>query len=152
MARLSAMERWELKVDKSGDCWIWTGCLVNDNGYGAFRVAGRNYGAHRWGYEQLVGPVPDGMELDHICHTRDLLRCLESGACLHRRCVNPDHLEPVTRLENVRRSERALAKTHCSKGHEYTPENTAYDRGAQVCRTCKNAYARAYYHSRKRVA
>jgi hypothetical protein len=72
-----------------GDCWLWTGAHVS-SGYGNLKVASVNRPAHVWVWENLVGPVPDGLELDHLCRVRA--------------CVNPDHLEPVTRAVNLRRS------------------------------------------------
>lgn len=84
---LTDEERFWAKVVPTGFCWNWVGGL--DVGYGFFTVPGRKFAAHRWAYENLVGPIPDGLHLDHLC--------------LNTRCVNPDHLEPVTRAENTRR-------------------------------------------------
>lgn len=106
-------------------CIDWAGRL-NRQGYGRI---GWDL-AHRRAYEQSVGPVPDGMELDHLCR--------------NARCVNPDHLEPVTREENMRR--RSEAQTHCKHGHEFTPENT-YPRpkdGRRQCRACNREAVRRY--------
>ena len=100
------MERFLSKVNKTDDCWLCTDALVD--GYGRFSVNGRTIAAHRWAYEQLVGPIPPGLQLDHLCHTRDVAKCIRSGECTHRRCVNPDHLEPVTSRENVNRGANAL--------------------------------------------
>lgn len=69
-------------------CWIWQLSTVGA-GYGRFQVDGKKHLAHRWHYEQVHGQIPDGLELDHLCR--------------QYRCVNPDHLEPVTHIENVRR-------------------------------------------------
>src|SRR5688500_6772566 len=80
------LDRFFDKVD-GGDCWLWTGAL--DRGYGKFFPAGKTVRAHRWLFEQLVGPVPDGMDLDHLCRVRA--------------CVNPDHLQPVSRRVNLNR-------------------------------------------------
>lgn len=87
---------WELrffaKVDRTSDCWLWTGAC-DFGGYGVFTPNIAGYGmvkAHRWLYECMVGPVPQGKELDHLCRVR--------------KCVNPWHLEPVTKKENSRRS------------------------------------------------
>lgn len=93
------------QVDRRGDgeCWPWTG-WTQPNGYGSFggHESGKTRLAHRIAYMFLVGPIPEGLVLDHLCHTRDP-ECADNEACPHRRCCNPDHLEPVTRRENVRR-------------------------------------------------
>lgn len=77
------------RIEKTPTCWLWTGARVR-NGYGTARIEGRNGVIHRWVYEQLVGPIPAGMQLDHLCRVRH--------------CCNPDHLEPVTHTENCRRA------------------------------------------------
>lgn len=94
---------WE-KVDAAGDCWDWTGTRTL-GGYGRVRWHGRLENAHRVGYALLVGPIPDGMHLDHLCR--------------RRRCVNPDHLEPVTPKENMQRgySPSARFRDSCAHGH-----------------------------------
>jgi hypothetical protein len=100
--------------------------LQQNKGYGAFMVGGRNVRVHRWAYETLVGPIPDGLVIDHLCRVRN--------------CVNPDHLEPVTHRENIRRGEAGAwnrVKTHCPQGHEYTPENTRYSGTTRNCRECQ---------------
>ena len=76
------------KVDLTLDCWLWTACTTR--GYPTFSENGTNVRGHRWAYEHFVGPIPDGLHLDHLCRTP--------------LCVNPDHLEPVTPAENTRRS------------------------------------------------
>jgi hypothetical protein len=96
--RETTHERFWRQVAKTDECWIWTGALRN--GYGAFWVEGRTIGAHRWAYEHTVGPIPDGLTLDHTCHKRG---CTPGKSCPHRACVNPSHLEPVTTGENTRR-------------------------------------------------
>lgn len=96
------LERFLAKIEFVGDCWRWTG-KPNYAGYGYFNPnEGWSVRAHRWSYEFFVGAIPKGLDLDHTCHTRDPL-CAGGIRCPHRLCVNPDHLEPVTRSENVRR-------------------------------------------------
>lgn len=117
---------WE-KVDKrDGGCWIWTASLAT-NGYGRFYPdpdGVRGVPAHRFAYEDLVGPIPDGLDLDHLCR--------------NRACVKPSHLEPVTRRVNAARGIKGALTTHCPKGHEYTPENTyiRQPEGHRMCRAC----------------
>lgn len=138
------------KIEKGeSGCWLFTGFL-NDGGYGVMADAqARTRPAHRLAYEAFVGPIPEGLQLDHLCHTRDT-KCRGGATCPHRRCVNPAHLEPVTQRENTLRGVSFSAvnatKTHCDKGHEYTPENT-YQRTPthRVCRICNNAAYRSYY-------
>jgi len=137
-------ERFWAKVDKTETCWLWMG--GRNNGYGYFRLGGtggpRAY-AHRFAYEQLIGPVPDGLQLDHLCRVRH--------------CVNPAHLEPVTSRENCLRGESLQAanaqKTHCPKGHLYDAANTWITaEGWRACRTCQNARnLRSYYLRKQQV-
>lgn len=118
MATLEQLdELFWAKVEKPADgdgCWLWTGFALN--GYGRFGGSGWGWcaNAHRWAYERLVGPIPQGLVLDHLCRVHS--------------CVNPAHLEPVTNHENLMRGDtipaRNAAKTHCVNGHEFTPENT----------------------------
>lgn len=139
-------DRFWPKVDKDGPipecapelgpCWLWI-AKCHALGYGQFKVGTKMKQAHRVGYELLVGPVPDGLDLDHLCRVRG--------------CVNPAHLEPVTHRENILRGDSRMAenarKTYCSKGHEYTPENT-YVRPAKpnsrFCRECGRQATRAW--------
>lgn len=133
--RLPAEERFWLKVDKTADCWLWTG--GTNRGYGIFTVK-RNIEqvyVHVYAYRLLIGPIPEGHEIDHLCHTNDPSCTHQGEACTHRRCVNPAHLEAVTKAENMRR--RFARITHCPHNHEYTPENTYINkRGARMCREC----------------
>lgn len=91
------------KVEVVGECWRWTG-VVTPRGYGMFRD-GKMRSAHRWAYESFIGPIPNGLQLDHLCHTDDH-SCLGGDECPHRRCVNPAHLEPVTARGNSLRGTR----------------------------------------------
>lgn len=135
MAKRSPEERFWAKVDRSrgpNACWVWMGSLAT-NGYGQFRVDGRLVRVHRFAYELLVGPIPEGAELDHDCHTRDR-DCI--GRCEHRRCVNPLHLIPMTHRENTQLGGLARA-THCKREHEFTLSNTRRDSaGRRQCRAC----------------
>jgi len=122
-------ERWIKLAVRSGNCWRWQG-LMRPDGYG--KHAGRQ--AHRVVYENLVGPIPEGLELDHLCRNKS--------------CVNPDHLEPVTREENARR--RWATYTHCKNGHAYTAANTyIMPSGFRDCRTCIRDRV-AKYRARRR--
>lgn len=122
-------------------CWRWTG--PKHLGYAYVSWGGRKGGIHRTAYLMFVGPIPDGYEVDHVCHNEDL-SCHEGPNCPHRACFNPDHLEAVTREENMRRK---LARiTHCPQGHEYTEENTSYYKnGARRCNTCAREKCRAHH-------
>jgi hypothetical protein len=117
-------ERFWAKVEKTETCWLWRAAL-RGGGYGTWN----NNGAHRVAYELLVGPIPEGLHLDHLCRVRN--------------CVNPAHLEPVTVGENLRRGVGASAKnavkTHCPNGHAYSEENTYWYRGARQCLACRTA-------------
>jgi len=106
------------------------------HGYGHVRAfGGDNWLAHRAMYVLMVGAIPDGLMLDHLCR--------------NRACVNPGHLEPVTHAENQRRG--VLARTHCKWGHEFTPENTYVGGGKRTCRIC-NAESVRRYTLRKKAA
>jgi hypothetical protein len=105
-------------------CWLWTGGMDPD-GYGSFWDGSKAVGSHRYAWAMVHGEIPEGLDLDHLCRVRH--------------CVNPDHLEPVTRKENLARGVNAnREKVLCPRGHEYTPENT-YMRpsGARECRLCR---------------
>jgi len=125
-------------------CWIWTG-KPTSNGYGRFGLDGNMIAAHRASYLLFVGPIPEGLELDHRCHTDDT-ECPGGSSCPHRRCVNPEHLEPTTHLENVQRGrggQLQLARTHCPQGHPYDADNTFMRAdGARGCRICRNDRSR----------
>lgn len=131
--------------DVVGECWIWR-LAKNRHGYGILKRDGFAL-AHRWWYVVKAGrEIPLGMVLDHLCRTPA--------------CVNPDHLEPVTQAENCRRGDQVTGsanarKTHCARGHEYTPENTRVRYGSngrqrRACRTCERSLERARYHRNKK--
>lgn len=136
------------------DCWIYTGSINPQWGYGRIKIDGRQVPAHRVAYELAVGPIPAGMDLDHLCHTRDL-SCPGGPDCPHRKCVNPSHLEPTTGRENRLRGRSIMAvnaaKTHCKRGHPFDEANTYYSKRGRICRACQNASQRAY-QQRKRSA
>ena len=118
-----------------GPCWLWTGA-PSTYGYGRFRMGGAGSAlviAHNAAWELLVGPVPSGTHVDHLCRVR--------------LCVNPGHLEPVTVSENIHRSPVALApantaKTHCPQGHPYDDVNTYVWGGKRNCKACRYPVAR----------
>jgi len=141
MASGSPEKRFWMKVDRRGpdECWLWTAKSVTRGGYGSFRVSpGKLMRSHRYAYELLIGPIPDGLTLHHLC---------ETGAC-----VNPAHLTPVSLEENSRLGSAALRTSwdrrreaeFCGSGiHRFTPENTGRDyRGRRFCKACGNASAR----------
>lgn len=123
-----------------GDCLLYTGYITN-KGYGQISVDGIQKLAHRAIYELTVGPIPDGMDLDHTCHNEDA-SCMGGDDCIHRRCINTEHLEPVTGAENTRRGKSWAingTKTHCPQGHPYDAENTHVYDGRRYCRACNRA-------------
>jgi hypothetical protein len=127
-------------------CWHMP--PTHKDGYAMFSIGRKYFQAHRVSYEHFVGPIPEGLVLDHRCHTDDPA-CRGGLGCLHRRCVNPKHLEPVTAEVNTLRgrgtSARNAAKQLCSRGHEFTPDNTYRDpRGGRECRTCRAAASKAW--------
>lgn len=106
-------------------CVIWT-ASTDHKGYGKFYLDGRHRIAHRVAYEALIGPVRDGLVIDHLCRVRE--------------CVAVDHLEPVTNRENLLRGDTLAAqqieRTHCPAGHPYDADNTKVRRGSRECRAC----------------
>lgn len=125
----------KIEIDAKTGCWIWMGCTVN--GYGRVRMGQKLRLAHCVTYEFLVGPIPAGLEIDHV----------KKRGCTSRACCNPAHMEPVTHLENVRRGDagringaRQRGKTHCPRGHPYSGSNTYVPpSGGRQCRACGRA-------------
>lgn len=121
--------------EPNSGCWLWLGVIGKhkvSGGYGLINHRGKKVRAHRLSYEVFVGKIPSGTELDHLCR----MKC----------CVNPEHLEPVPHLENMRRwNKYRVKKTHCINGHEFSAENTQLrpDGRGRVCRICANARAHA---------
>jgi HNH endonuclease len=165
---------WDRVTEDHAGCWVWQG-LIAPNGYAKY-YAGRDLGkvnAHRYAYEMLVGEIPDGLELDHLCR--------------NRACVNPYHLDPVTHRVNVLRGDTFAArnaakkhcplghpltveyergrrcfechdagpnnadKTHCKFGHAFTPDNTYHEPSGKgrACRTCRRNRNNATYAKRR---
>lgn len=112
------------RVEESG-CWSWVG-PHKETGYGLGRRADGSYThAHRVVYEWIIGPIPAGLDLDHLCRNRG--------------CVNPWHMEPVTKSVNKRRGRSPQReRTHCPAEHPYDEANTYVDRtGRRHCRQCR---------------
>lgn len=126
--------RWiDRKVTHNGDCWEWTGSKTR-NGYGQVGIGGVGRMAHRVFYEYFIAEIPEGLDLDHLCRLRS--------------CVNPWHLDPVSRSVNLYRAETLgkynLRKTHCPQNHEYSASNTRLTKtGRRCCRTCERIRAKA---------
>lgn len=119
------LARFWSRVGKTNNCWLWTGGQKGA-GYGRFSFKSEDILAHRFSYELFKGEIPIELEIDHLCRVRN--------------CVNPDHLEAVTRKVNVLRGDSFSAtnskKTHCKQGHEFTPENTYQYSKQRKCKTC----------------
>lgn len=138
-------ERVWQRVTKTDGCWSWHGSH-HEHGYGIISLEGKPRRVHRLVYEMLVGPIPEGLDLDHLCRNRG--------------CCNPAHLEPVTRRENLLRGDTIVAaqvaRTHCPLGHEYTPDNTRINNGCRSCRDCERQRDRQRYadgrHLRRKAA
>lgn len=134
----TADERFWKKVQKTEACWIWTGAK-DGCGYGHFWGQTRMMKAHRWSYERFVGPIPAGLNIDHLCRTPS--------------CVNPSHLEPVTQRENLLRGDtfqaRNVRKTHCSRGHLLAGDNLKKTPGHRQCRECSNVSRQASHAQAK---
>lgn len=137
---LPARIRAKINVPEDPDaCWPWTAC-TSSAGYGRVGWNRVTRESHRVVYSLLVGPIPEGADLDHICHDPQVCTG-KNRECPHRRCQNPAHMEPKTRGANVLRgssppSLNAL-KDRCDNGHLYTPETTVIDGGTRRCLICR---------------
>lgn len=119
---MNRVDRFVAKVDDTGDCWLWTAAITKATGYGKFYDGERVVLAHRWSYENFIGPIPDGLQIDHLCRVRH--------------CVRPSHLEPVTPRENLMRGVRKTEQTECAHGHSL--DDALVDAlGRRSCRDCK---------------
>ncbi len=133
------------KIDK-GDglgCWLWTDHTTS-RGYGKFTFRRKTFSAHRFIYSEMVGPIPDGMVIDHVV----------ARGCTSTRCVRPDHLEPVTQQENFARGRSrgaALSATGiCSRGHDSAVTGIYTDpRGRRQCAECTRVTKIEYRHANK---
>lgn len=121
-----------IEVNPGSGCWEWQGALTW-GGYGRIGKSGKMLLAHRVAYMELVGEIPGGFQIDHLCRVRH--------------CCNPDHLEPVTPKENTRRAPH-VAKTECKRGHSYAHHAYVDKTGRRHCRECHNAMERAKRASR----
>jgi len=118
--------RRHIEPEPMSGCWLWGGCQ-SKNKYGGITYNGTRRHSHRLVYQLLKGDVPDGLDLDHLCRVRQ--------------CVNPDHLEPVTRAENLRRSPLMLGhpRAFCRRGHPRSGDNIIEVRrsSGKIDRNCK---------------
>lgn len=143
MKRAPLADRLWAKVDERGpdECWPWTGACT-PNGYGQINAGGRHgkkLQAHRVVYELVVGPIPQGHEIDHLCERKD--------------CCNPSHLEPVTRQDNMLRFHGQ--RTTCRRGHPLDGVTRTHNRGVpgqhRYCKTCAREYQRGIAEAARRT-
>ncbi len=133
------IEIWRKESTTNGQgCWLWERPL-NRKGYGHAWVARKHFAIHRLSYQHFVGPIPEALQIDHLCKNRN--------------CWNPEHLEVVTLRENIRRGDAGkpqASRTHCPQGHPYNEENTARRNGERVCKKCARDRANKIYWDSQR--
>lgn len=145
-------EKYE--VDESTGCWIWNGA-TQSKGYSQFWDGEGSVGGHVWSHLHFIGPIPDGMIVNHKCHDWADPPC-EEVMCIHRRCVNPDHIEAVPPRENIMSkgsrspSKVNSEKTHCIHGHELSGRNLMVKNGKRQCRECQYAAQRRWQARNKK--
>lgn len=138
--RRGDISTWFMKnveITRAG-CWLWKK-YRDRNGYGRVQVDHKNKWVHRFSYEHFVGPIPEGLQIDHLCRTP--------------LCINPEHLEAVTPLENTRRGRGHGKETHCPRGHPYDEVNTYVTPvGRRQCRVCRREWIARWRQAKKLVA
>lgn len=162
MSRIAALDPYVLlllrQLERHGECLLVPG--KGNNGYMQIVHRKKHHLVHRISYEKWHGPIPEGFQIDHMCHNEaaEAGLCAGGPSCLHRGCVNPAHLRAVSRAENWRASphNRRLGldnhqskKTHCPQGHEYSPENTFTYNGSRNCKECKRKRLNAWRRAKK---
>jgi hypothetical protein len=144
-----------IEVDSVSGCWIYTGAR-SKSGYSSIWYGGKVWPGHKLSYTLLVGPVPDGYELDHKCHDPQACSYRDSR-CIHRACINPGDVQPLTHGENQRRGGKSYDLRQldvCINGHPYTPRNTYIAKnGTRACNTCRaiatrNSYLKTHPHAK----
>ena len=139
---LNPMTRFWERIRIDGSCWLWTATLW-PNGYAQMSINGIKRLIHRWAFETFRGPIPEGLQIDHLCRRKN--------------CVNPAHLDVVTNRENTIRGdgprllgERQRGKTHCPQGHPYDEQNTYISSvGKRHCRKCWRIHTASYKKRQK---
>lgn len=137
---LTEQQRFWQKVNKTDTCWNWNKEL-DKNGYGRFQVNRIGIRAHRYSYELVMGKIPKGLVIDHLCR--------------NPKCVNPKHLEAVTNKENILRGNGVAAinsvKTKCIHGHELLGNNLIVQKnGKRNCKECGRIAAREYQRAKSK--
>lgn len=140
MPKPTVEQRFWARVNKTEGCWFWE--RPTNRGYGLIGVGYKSVLAHRFSYELHKGPIPEGMDIDHMCHNEDP-DCLGGETCPHRACVNPDHLVPASRKENSLRGKAPTVvwwrTDTCKRGHSLADAYVAKlpdGRTRRNCRTC----------------